>query len=768
MIPPSRDRLSRKRRRVEALLLCTVFVVSLPARADEPAPSDPGVLVPPRVLSDAEASYPEGAAGEATVLLEIVVEQDGSVGDVSVVEGSEPFVAEAVATVRRYRFEAATRGGKPVRSRIRITTLFSPPPPPPPASPDANVTPTPEQPSPAPPPPPKPVEEVTIAGTKRATPAPTEQRMGRADIRVLPGAFGDPFRAIDMLPGVVPTISGLPYYYIRGAPPSAVGYYVDEVRVPYLFHFALGPGVIQPALIDEVSLHTAAFPGRYGRYAGAIVAGKTREPATDLQGEGLVRLFDAGAYVEAPFADGKGAAGVGGRYSYTAALFSLFAPDTTIAYRDYNARVSYQVSDRWRATAFAFGSYDYASQRDQETGKDRVFFASEFHRLDLRLDRRGADGSESRVAVTVGIDRSRVDGDRFAQDLLIGVRARHRAPVTSELDAEIGADTMIDHTSADLPSPYAVTADEFKQAAAFFSPRVDTATGAWALASWHPTKGFDLTATARADLFTSAGKAAVGPSPRVSMRVPLGSRVAFVGALGVAPQAPAFAIPVPAIGYRGLPGGLGYGYQQSAGGEVELPLRFTGRAVGFHHTYFNLRDFARDTTNFDITSPDQPLPRSPTQAYGLEVSVNRKLSERFGAFLSYTLSRSEIGSTEAMQARVSPFDRTHVLQIGGTADAGAGWRFGARFLTYRGWPDEGSSPTSKAPPTGRLPPFYRLDARIEKRWSWRKAGYISLVLEALNATASKEIIRRECDQRGCKDDAVGPVTVPSIGVEGAL
>jgi len=67
-------------------------------------------------------------------------------------------------------------------------------------------------------------------------------------------------------------VSGLPYYYVRGAPPSAVGYFIDDVRVPYLFHFALGPGVIQPSLIEEVSLHPAAFPARYGRYAGAIVA----------------------------------------------------------------------------------------------------------------------------------------------------------------------------------------------------------------------------------------------------------------------------------------------------------------------------------------------------------------------------------------------------------------------------------------------------------------------------------------------------------------
>ena len=151
---------------------------------------------------------------------------------------------------------------------------------------------------------PVPIEEVTVGGLRRQTSSSTEHRVGRRDIRLVPGAFGDPYRAIEMLPGVMPIVSGLPYYYVRGAPPSAVGYFIDDVRVPYLFHFALGPGVIQPALVDEVSLHPAAFPARYGRYAGAVVTGQTREPGTELRGEGQVRVFDAGAYVEAPLADG--------------------------------------------------------------------------------------------------------------------------------------------------------------------------------------------------------------------------------------------------------------------------------------------------------------------------------------------------------------------------------------------------------------------------------------------------------------------------------
>ena len=563
-------------------------------------------------------------------------------------------------------------------------------------------------------------------------------------MRVLPGAFGDPFRAIDVLPGVVPIVSGLPYFYIRGAPPSAVGYYIDEVRVPYLFHFGLGPGVVQPALLEEVSLHPAAFPARFGRFAGGIVAGQTRDPDGALLGEAQIRLYDAGAYVETPFANGRATVGIGGRYSYTAGLLSLFVPGLTIDYRDYNARASYQLDERWRASILTFGSFDYASQ--VEDGVEQVFFASEFHRVDMRFDRRGADGSTSRVAATLGFDRSRLEGSRFAQSILTGVRGRHGWPLGPKLDVEIGVDLQAENYTGDLPNRYAVRPRDYEQAVTLFAPRVETVSGAWASAVYRPYPGWEITGTLRGDAFTSAGKSALGPSPRVSARIPVARKVAFLAAMGIAPQAPAFAIPVPAVGYRGLPGGLAFAYQKSAGAELQLPLRFSLRAVGFHHSYFNLRDFSRNGESMDLNDT-QIAASSPTQAYGLETFLSRKLSERFSAFSSFTLARAEIGATLTEPRSVSPFDRTYVFQIGGVADLGRGWRASTRLLTYGGWPKQSADGLTGG---GRLPAFYRIEARLEKRWTLQKERWISLVLEGLNVTGSKDVIGTRCEEGvGC-------------------
>ena len=82
--------------------------------------------------------------------------------------------------------------------------------------------------------------EVTVLGE---LPAPGVQTITRAEVRLLPGAFGDPFRAIDVLPGVTPLASGLPYFFVRGAPPGNVGYLLDGIRVPLLYHIGLGPSL---------------------------------------------------------------------------------------------------------------------------------------------------------------------------------------------------------------------------------------------------------------------------------------------------------------------------------------------------------------------------------------------------------------------------------------------------------------------------------------------------------------------------------------------
>lgn len=158
-----------------------------------------------------------------------------------------------------------------------------------------------------------PVEEVIVQGARKE---PATTAMPSAEAQEMPGAFGDPFRAIDIMPGVVPVVSGLPFFFVRGAPPGNTGYFPDGVRVPLVYHLAVGPSVVHPALIDHVDFYPGGYPARFGRFTGGIVDAETRGDAERTRFEGNLRLFDVGALAETQVDGGNGAALVAGRYGY--------------------------------------------------------------------------------------------------------------------------------------------------------------------------------------------------------------------------------------------------------------------------------------------------------------------------------------------------------------------------------------------------------------------------------------------------------------------
>jgi hypothetical protein len=599
------------------------------------------------------------------------------------------------------------------------------------------------------------IVDVTVEGERHP---PSVTSLTREEVRQLPGAFGDPFRAIEILPGVTPIVSGLPFFYVRGAPPGNVGYFLDGVRVPYLFHAAAGPSVVHPAIVERVDLYAGGYPAKYGRYAGAVVAAEATEPRTDWHGEGVIRLVDAGAIAEGGFADGKGTALAGGRYSYTALLFSLISPEITLDYRDYQARLTYDITPRDRVSLFAFGSYDFLSSTTNDI--ETVLFGSEFYRIDSRYDVRFPDGGTMRAAVTWGYDQTRVADGRNTRDISLGSRVELRKPLLDRVVLRTGLDVQHDIYSAQEPiyeDPDDPTVEDFN---ALFPSRNDAAAGAWIDFVMTPTDGFEITPGLRVDGFFSNGEDAVSADPRVAVVARVHERVRLLHALGMAHQPPAFVVPLPGVAVASLSGGLQRSIQAAAGVEVDLPLAMTATATVFDSVFLNMTD------TLGVRPPGNDaaqIPRSQGGAKGLELYLRKSLASRIGGFIAYTLSRS----TRTIDGYTFPaaFDRTHVLHSAVAVDLGRGWKSGTRFSLYSGppilQPPQGALVPSTFRPSDpeRDPVFYRLDFRVEKKWRIADTGFISFVVEMVNATLNTETIN---------GNDVGPVTIPSIGVEGGL
>lgn len=770
--------------------------------------------MPPRLVGPVQAAYPEGAEGDAYVVVAVTVAVDGSVQSARVIEGVEPFAGRAIESVGAARFVPATRGGKPVAATVRFRIDFSKPAPPPepdpepppdvlpaplPTPPATTTTPDGASPEPAPPPPPS--GEVLVRGGKGAVGAATTDSFARTEVRQMPGAFGDPFRAIEVAPGLTPIVSGLPYFYVRGAPPGNVGYYFDGVRIPYLFHFGLGPSVIQPALVARTDVHKGGYPAALGRWAGGVVDSAAVPPSDRAHGEGVIRVIDAGGLVEAPFADGRGSVLAGGRYSYTSALFSLLDAKTSLDYRDYQSRISYAVTDRDVVSLLVFGAYDHATQRatpdratlDAASGNDLrpndvreievVLFASEFHRVDLRWDHGFRGGGTMRLAGTLGFDRTRIEARRAAEDLMTGTRLDFVQPVSSEVTVRAGADLVVDRYHGDALPRFADDDDVVARQRRLFATRTDFATGVRADAVTVLDPRMEVTPGVRLDVYGSGEARAIGIDPRVAARFTISDRVRIVHAYGLATQPPSPPIALPAVSIARLDGGLQRSAQTSAGVELDLPSDMTSTATVFHQAFYDLND-ALGTAQvqiIDIEKSDSLLGKSRGSAYGLELGLRRKLTRTIGGFIAYTLSRSE--RTAGGRTFLSAYDRPHVLNAALSFDLGKGWRLGSRLVYYSGGPTTPEAPKFAGQVVGvpppRTPDFVRLDARIEKRWRVGAHGYVAVVLEALNATLSTETTGYRCgtqlsvrgverDAPRCVERVFGPVSVPSLGIEGGF
>jgi TonB family protein len=774
------------------------------------AAAQPADVTPPRAIDLPAAAYPASGHGNADVVLELLVTRSGGVRESRVVEGEPPFADAALDAARSFRFSPAKRGDRTVEAKVRVRVAFVEPPAPAPtaepAAPRAAATPAASG----------QVEEVLVRGVR---PEPPHQAMAGSEVRQIPGSFGDAFRAIEALPGVIPIVSGLPYFLVRGAPPGDTGFFVDGVRVPALFHLGVGTAVIHPDLVDRVDLYSGTYPARFGRFTGGILSGEVL-PFPDRPSLSVsLRLIDAEAMAAVPIDDGRGEVMVSGRYGYPGPLLQAVAAiidpqaKVELQYWDYQVRARWRVTARDEIGAFGFGSFDLLASDTQSLG-------IQFHRVDLRWDHKTSHTGRLRLAFTVGYDELGASQTEQISDSaggfstthtsvskirsgLFGLRTEWFDGIAPGADLRLGADAEFDPYDVAVPglTPIGglsnVTAEggagnnplgtvngpipTFRSAYVNGFRQNDFNGSAYAELTWRPSPRVELLPGVRGDVFTSRypgqtgrpfadAQARATVDPRLTARWHALPSLSIFSAVGVAHQPSNIPLPSPGLNFSQLSRGLQTSYQYSAGFDLTLPWAMSATVDGFVHDYTGLADY------YDVCAPDLGTCVFDGRAIGLEVMIRRKLTEKITGWLSYTLSRVERDAIDSADfdhwiRRLSEFDRTHVLNAVFAMDLGNRWRAGARVEAYSGLPYNATSVVSDAPPNARGPAFVRLDVRLEK--SWRAfGGTMTFVFEWLNALLQKEAIGTSC-VAGATPASVAcspqklpiPITFPSVGLE---
>lgn len=613
------------------------------------------------------------------------------------------------------------------------------------------------------------------------------------ELREVPGTMGDPFRVVMLLPGVSTIISGVAYPVVRGSQPAATGYFLDGVRVPILFHLLLGPAVVHPDFIEAIDFYPGAPPPQFGRLLGGVIEGKISRARDDrVHTTGYVDLINAGAFLEVPISQTGTNLTLAGRLSYTPWLLAILASTATGAqhtrvvldFYDYQGRIEQRIGPG-RLRLLVFGSSDVVGAQATDTSGVTALQSIIFHRVDLQY-RQPLGAGEIAAGVTLGVDRLRIEtGGEVAtvgfnlDDRSVRGRAVWSTPLLKDLKLEVGGD--VDHRNA---LSTVTIPDEISHLPKVVETPVAVGTfmSAWAQAVITGVPRLTLIPGARVDNYHLVpGINHVALEPRLTVRYEPTDALTLKGGAGLYHQPPTELISLPADDVASLRFGLQTGLQTSVSAEWQVrdglqvstsvyynPLLRTLELSPFDR--LRLGDDSPETGK----DPSDDLIReqiSHGYAYGLEILIRHPLGGNWFGWLSYSLQRSvrrktiarhnEFGEPVSTDQVDLPFvyDQTHVLNAVLSYKFPGGWTVGGVFHFHTGLPETGGlgglTSTTEIPgvdmmgnPTwieadldkaDRLPPFFRVDARVAKAWAFDDFT-LEIYLDVLNALFSKEVL----------------------------
>jgi len=593
----------------------------------------------------------------------------------------------------------------------------------------------------------------TVVRTKAIQPA---VRLTQEELTQTPGTLGDPLRAIETLPGVATVAWPAPIYAVRGSNPGNTGFFLDTVRVPALFHFALGPSVIHPYFFDSIEFFPGGYPARFGRYAAGIVAADTRAPATDRVHASVdVRLYDAGALVSAPL-PGNGAVVVAGRYSYTAALVSLLDDNVRVEYWDYQLRADRRVGPV-QLTLLAFGSKDVLIP-NQSNPADEIDLG--FHRVSLRAIAPFA-GGRVQGSVAFGTDHTRAP---ILDAYPIIVDAISAAPRLAYLRSFAAADVAVGF-DGELGRYEPVLIGMLHPDSAWdLGKRRDAALLAgYASATVRALPRVLLTPELRFDSYSVGAGYAQDLAPRLTARVALRDDTTIRAAGGRFTQLPSLPLQIPGADAFGLALlGLQASWQASLGVETTRFASFELAATTYVQRYVltDLRD--PRPSDPDPLASDFLVKRDAV-SYGLELLARRPLTQRLYGWLSYTLSNN-LRSYGGGAVGPSDWDQRHIFNLV------LGYRWGhttlggrAHFNTGRPYVTYDSTYGTATESFQRLPSFYQVDVRVDRRFVYDRF-ILDFYIELVNASLSRQVYAVKPAYGGGVEQESFRIVLPSIGV----
>lgn len=191
------------------------------------------------------------------------------------------------------------------------------------------------------------------------------------EIRRAPGSVGDVSRILFGLPSVAKTNDGKNSLMVRGGSPVENSFYVDNIEINNINHFATQGssdglfGIINIDFVKDVTFNAGGFSPLYGDKLSSVMEISLREGNRNTyDAQANLNFGGIGAQFEGPFAGEKGTFLISANKSYLDLLMNTFAKGYPAPeYYDAQTKVTYDLSDNHKLSfidIFANDIYDVA------------------------------------------------------------------------------------------------------------------------------------------------------------------------------------------------------------------------------------------------------------------------------------------------------------------------------------------------------------------------------------------------------------------------
>lgn len=654
------------------------------------------------------------------------------------------------------------------------------------------------------------IEEIKVTASpfRKTLESPVSLRtIGIGEIEKSPGANRDISKVIQSFPGVQSTPAFRNDIIIRGGGPSESSFYLDDVEVPIINHFATqgasgGPvGILNADFIREVGYFSGAFPAnRSNALSGVFEFSQIDGNDEKLKFSGTIGASEIAATLDGPIGE-KTNYVFSVRRSYLQFLFSVLELPFLPNFTDMQFKVRTRFDRKNELTLIGLGAYDvnslnldiedpdeqqeyilsqlpenkqwsytvgavYKHYRDNSY---QTFVVSRSHlnnmaekyleNDDSSPDNKIIDYDSQEAENKLRFENtSRFDGYKlnFGASLDF-VNYRNNTVSTRFYNGQ--PQEVIYNTNLDLVK-YGLFAQISKSV---FAERLALSFGIRTDANNYSSSMNNLL-----DQFSPRFSASYSLTPQWSLNFNTGRYY----------QLPSYT----SLGYKendvlvNKENDLKYISVDHFIGGLEFRPRSTVQlsAEAFLKNYddypFSVNDqisLANKGADFGVIGDEEVVSTSKGRAYGAEFQARINSTDGFNLNLSYTLVRSEF--TDANNVYIpSSWDSKHLLVLTTTKDLNKGWRVGARWrfvggLPYTPWDLEKSSlveawnlsggpyPDFSKLNTERFDPFHQLDLRVDKSFYLQKvtAKFYIDIQNLYNFQAEQTpIVVRETDANG--------------------